>query len=203
MPGWSGHCNHLVVQSVYSTLWGTLWRLHPPAAAVSHRDDNTTWTPRSTEVRLSQIFFCFRCPIGINQSCYVSNTHFWVCKKDLNYPLKAFGLVLTNLKSCLRVKGISIALSTRVLTSTWQVCAHVCVLPLYEWLKQRAMALVEQQQVGGQTEVAAQCLPLTRTCNCNTHTHLNILFMSTLIQAYRGHKHKTHTHLLQALNKFQ
>lgn len=36
---------------------------------------------------------------------------------------------------------------------------------VYEWLQQRVVVLVEQQQVRRQTEVAAERLPLTRTCN--------------------------------------
>lgn len=47
------------------------------------------------------------------------------------------------------------------------------VLPVYERLQQCLLVVVKQQQVGGQAEVAAQCLPLTRTCNYNTHTSVN------------------------------
>lgn len=47
----------------------------------------------------------------------------------------------------------------------------VCVLPVYERLQQCVVAVVQLQQVRGQTEVAAQCLPLTRTCNYSTKTH--------------------------------
>lgn len=45
---------------------------------------------------------------------------------------------------------------------------------MYERLQQCLLVVVKQQQVGGQTEVAAQCLPLTRTCNYNKHTHTSV-----------------------------
>lgn len=53
----------------------------------------------------------------------------------------------------------------------WSMRCLIQVLPVYERLQQCLLVVVKQQQVGGQTEVAAQCLPLTRTCNYNKHTH--------------------------------
>lgn len=36
------------------------------------------------------------------------------------------------------------------------VCVYMCVSPVYEWVQHCELAVVELQQVGGQTEVAAQ-----------------------------------------------
>lgn len=44
--------------------------------------------------------------------------------------------------------------------------AHI-LLPVNERLQQGALVLVEQKQVGGQVEVAAQRLPLARSCTYN------------------------------------
>lgn len=48
-------------------------------------------------------------------------------------------------------------------------------LPVDEGLQQCAVVLVQQQQVGGQTEVATQRFPLARSSTCNRQFQVKLL----------------------------